>query len=64
MSIEEKKKELRLALADIRAEAKLLISNIDVAILHLDEPQTDDELETFAEEYDIEKGLKYIQLFF
>lgn len=63
MSIEGKKKELRLALSDIRVEAKHLISNIDVAIEHLDEPKTDDELEAFAEKYDIEQGLKYIQLF-
>lgn len=63
MSVEEKKAALKLALADIRVEAKHLISNIDVAIEHLDEPQTDNELEAFAEKYDIEQGLKYIQLF-
>lgn len=61
--MKKKKVALKLALADVRVEAKHLISNIDVAIEHLDEPKTDDELEAFAEKYDIEQGLKYIQLF-
>lgn len=63
MSVEERKESLKLSLADIRVEAKHLISNIDVAIEHLDEAQTDDDLEAFAEKYDIEQGLKYIRLF-
>lgn len=63
MSIEERKEDLKLSLADIRVEAKHLISNIDVAIQHLDEIHAEDDIETFAEKYDIEKGLKYIQLF-
>ena len=63
MSVEERKEELKLSLADIRVEANQLISSIDTAIQHLDEIQTEDDIEIFAEKYDIEKGLKFIQIF-
>lgn len=63
MTIEERKQELKLGLADIRVEAKHLISNIDIALSHLDEVQTEEDAKEFCEKYDIEKGLKYIELF-
>ena len=52
-----------MELADIRVEAKQLINNIDIALYHLDEIQTEEDAKAFAEKYDIEKGLKHIELF-
>lgn len=63
MNIEEKKKELKLSLADLRVEAKHLISNIDTALSHLDEVKTEEDARIFCEKYDIEQGLKHIELF-
>lgn len=63
MTIEERKQALKLGLADIRVEAKQLINNIDTALSHLDEIQTEEDAKAFAEKYDIERGLKYIELF-
>ena len=63
MTIEERKQALKLGLADIRVEAKQLINNIDTALSHLDEIQTEDDAKAFVEKYDIEKGLKHIELF-
>lgn len=40
MDIEKRKEELKLGLADLRVEAKHLISNIDIALSHLDEVHT------------------------
>ena len=63
MTIEERKQALKLGLAEIRVEAKQLINNIDTALSHLDEIQTEDDAKAFVEKYDIEKGLKHIELF-
>jgi hypothetical protein len=63
MSIEERKVELKLYLADLRVEAKHLISNIDIALSHLDEAQTEEEASLFVEKYDIEQGLEHIEIF-
>lgn len=63
MTIEERKQALKLGLADIRVEAKQLINNIDTVLSHLDEIQTEDDAKAFVEKYDIEKGLKHIELF-
>ena len=63
MNIEERKSELKLALADLRVEAKHLMSNIDIALSHLDEVKTEEDARIFSEKYDVEQGLKHIQLF-
>lgn len=63
MTIEERKQALKLGLADIRVEAKQLINNIDTALSHLDEIQTEEDAKAYIEKYDIEKGLKHIKLF-
>lgn len=63
MNIEEKKQELKLNLAELRVEAKHLISNIDTALSHLDEVKTEEDAQIFCEKYDIEQGLKHIELF-
>lgn len=63
MTIEERKQALKLGLTDIKVEAKQLINNIDIALYHLDEIQTDEDAKAFIEKYDIEKGLKHIELF-
>lgn len=63
MTIEERKQALKLVLADIRVEAKQLINNIDTALSHLDGIQTEEDAKAFAEKYEIEKGLKHIELF-
>ena len=62
IDIEQRKEELKLFLADIRVEAKHLISNIDIALSHIDEIHTEEEGKEFCEKYDIEKGLKFIEL--
>ena len=62
MTIEERKEELKLYLADLRVEAKHLISNIDIALSHLDEVETEEEAIAFAEKYDVEQGLKHIEI--
>lgn len=64
MDIEKLREETKLTLAELRVEAKHLISNIDVAISHLDEVQTEEDAENFAEKYDIEQGLEHIELFY
>lgn len=63
MTIEERKQELKLGLADIRVEANQLINNIDTALSHLDEVQTEEDVKAFVEKYDVERGLKCIVLF-
>lgn len=63
MTIEERKQALKLGLADIRVEAKQLINNIDTALSHLDEIQTEEDVKAFGKKYDIERGLKCITLF-
>lgn len=63
MNIEEKKAELKLALADLRVEAKHLMTNIDIALSHLDEVKTEEEARIFEEKYDVEQGLEHIRLF-
>lgn len=63
MTIEERKQALKLGLADIRVEAKQLINNIDIALSHLDEVQTEEDFKAFVEKYDVERGLKCIVLF-
>ena len=63
MTIEERKQALKLGLADIRVEAKQLINNIDTALSHLDEVQTEEDFKAFVEKYDVERGLKCIVLF-
>ena len=63
MDIEKRKEELKLALADLRVEAKHLITNIDIALSHLDEVRTEEDARIFVEKYDIEQGLKHIELF-
>lgn len=63
MDIEKRKAELKLYLADLRVEAKHLMNNIDIALLHLNEITTEEEAKLFCEKYDIEKGLKHIEVF-
>ena len=63
MDIEKRKEELKLYLADLRVEAKHLLSNIDSALSHLDEVKTEEDARIFVEKYDIEQGLKHIELF-
>ena len=61
--IEKRKQELKLGLADIRVEAKQLINNIDIALAELENVHTEEEAKIFVKKYDIEKGLKHIELF-
>lgn len=63
MNIEKEKDELKLSLEDLRVEAKHLISNIDVALSHIDEVTNEEEARKFSETYDIEHGLSHIRLF-
>lgn len=63
IDIEKKKEEVKLDLAKVRVEAKQLITNIDIALSHLDEVHTEEEAREFCEKYDIERGLKIITLF-
>lgn len=62
MDVDKRKEALKLALADLRVEAKHLISNIDIALSHLDEVHTEEEAKIFTEKYDIEQGLKHIEI--
>ena len=61
--IEKRKEKAKLSLADLRVEAKHLISNIDIALSHLNEVETEKDVIAFAEKYDLEQGLKHIKLF-
>ena len=63
MDIGKRKEQVRLELADLRVEAKHLISNIDTALEHLDEVKTEADVNEFVEKYDIEQGLKHIEIF-
>lgn len=63
MDIEKEKKEIKLVLTDLRVEANHLISNIDIALSHIEEIETDKDAKEFNEKYDIEKGLEHIELF-
>ena len=63
MDIKKRKQELKLWLADIRVEAKQLINNIDIALSELENVHTEEDAKIFCEKYDIEKGLKHIELF-
>ena len=63
MDIGKRKEQVRLELADLRVEAKQLISNIDTALEHLDEVQTEEDIKEFDRKYDIEQGLKHIEIF-
>lgn len=62
LNIEERKSELRLLLADIRVEAKHLISNIDAALDDLDKVETEEDAIKYDEKLNIEHGLKHIEI--
>lgn len=62
LNIEERKSELRLLLADIRVEAKHLISNIDAALDDLDKVKTEEDAIKYDEKLNIEHGLKHIEI--
>lgn len=63
MDIGKRKEQVRLELADLRVEAKQLISNIDTFLEHLEEVQTEEDIKEFDRKYDIEQGLKHIEIF-
>lgn len=63
MDIKKEKEKIRLNLAELRVEAIHLISNIDDALSQLDTVKTEEEAKLFTEKYDVEQGLKRIEIF-
>ncbi len=63
MDIGKRKEQVKLELADLRVEAKHLITNIDIALAHLDEVQTEEDVKEFDRKYNIENGLTHIEIF-
>lgn len=63
MDICKRKEQVKLELADLRVEAKHLITNIDIALAHLDEVQTEEDVKEFDRKYNIENGLTHIEIF-
>jgi len=63
MAIKKEKEKIRLNLAELRVEAIHLISNIDDALSQLDTVKTEEEAKLFTEKYDVEQGLKRIEIF-
>ena len=63
MDIEKKKGELLAILAELDAEIQTLSDRIAKAREDLANVYTVDDVKRFDENCDLEKGLKYIQLF-
>lgn len=63
MDIKKEKEKIRLNLAELRVEAIHLISNIDDALSQLDTVKTEEEAKLFTAKYDVEQGLKRIEIF-
>nr|DAH26023.1 MAG TPA: hypothetical protein [Caudoviricetes sp.] len=63
MDIEKKKAELFAILAELDAEIQTLSDRVTKARKDLANVYTVDDAKRFDENYDLEKGLKHIQLF-
>ena len=63
MDVKERKADFKSQLEELREEASLLISNIDSALSHLDEVQTEADIKSFDEKYNVERGLNHIEIF-
>lgn len=58
------KEEARLALAEVRVEAKQLMNNIMILIDALDKAETEEDFEKFDEMADeLTSGFKHIEVF-
>ena len=64
MGIEEKKAEMFEILAELDAEIRILSDHIAEAREDLANVYTVDDVKRFDESNDLEKGLKYIQLYY
>lgn len=64
MGIEEKKAEMFEILAELDAEIRILSDHIAKAREDLANVYTVDDVKRFDESNDLEKGLKYIQLYY
>ena len=62
MTFDEKKKEIRKAIEELKEDIKVLNKNISEFESVLDKVNSVDEMEQYKE-MDIEKGLKHIELF-
>lgn len=62
MTFDEKKKEIRKAIEELKEDIKVLNGNISEFESVLDKVNSFDEMKQY-EEMDIEKGLKHIELF-
>ena len=62
MTFDEKKKEIRKNIEELKEDIKILNRNISEFESVLDKVNSFDEMEQY-EEMDIEKGLKHIELF-
>lgn len=59
-----KKEEIKLALADVRVEAKQLMNNIMILIDALDKAETEEDFEKFDKMADeLTSGFKHIEIF-
>lgn len=59
-----RKEEVRLALADVRVEAKQLMNNIMILVDALDKAETEEDFEKFDEMADrLTSGFKHIEIF-
>ena len=63
MDIEKKRNEMLAILAELDAEIQTLSDRIAKAREDLANVYTEDDAKRFAENCDLEKGLKHIQLF-
>ena len=62
MTFDEKKKEIRKNIEELKEDIKILNKNISEFESVLDKVNSFDEMKQY-EEMDIEKGLKHIELF-
>lgn len=63
MDVEKKRDELLAILAELDAEIQTLSDSIAKACEDLANVYTEDDAKRFAENCDLEKGLKHIRLF-
>lgn len=63
VDIEERKRELRVILAEIERDIETLQVNISKVRKGVDAVNTETDIEAFVEEHDLERGLKHIELY-
>lgn len=60
----KEKEEIRLALADVRVEAKQLMNNLSILIKELEKVETDEDARRFDKMADkLTSGFKHLEIF-